>query len=219
MVLFVKAVTGKTMTVEVTPQDTVAVLKAEMEQKAGLPVDQQRIIFGAMELENGRTLASYNIRNNDLLQQQIRLRGGGRAMFFLNVVMPSADVIQPVVNGDTAVSEVKKLLEEENPSLKGRKYRLMVAQQAMSSSKTLRDYGITSEAVVRLDLTKNVAALFLYFANVSSSFLVLENRLLNSALQLARKSVSFTMSKEHTDYGRTSSDAHNKYEVSKVYCI
>lgn len=154
MVLFVKAVTGKTMTVEVTPQDTVAVLKAEMEQKAGLPVDQQRIIFGAMELENGRTLASYNIRNNDLLQQQIRLRGGGRAMFFLNVVMPSADVIQPVVNGDTAVSEVKKLLEEENPSLKGRKYRLMVAQQAMSSSKTLRDYGITSEAVVRLDLTK-----------------------------------------------------------------
>ncbi|ROT65900.1 putative polyubiquitin-C [Penaeus vannamei] len=147
MVLFVKAVTGKTMTVEVTPQDTVAVLKAEMEQKAGLPVDQQRIIFGAMELENGRTLASYNIRNNDLLQQQIRLRGGGRAMFFLNVVMPSADVIQPVVNGDTAVSEVKKLLEEENPSLKGRKYRLMVAQQAMSSSKTLRDYGITSEAV------------------------------------------------------------------------
>ncbi|ROT80403.1 putative polyubiquitin isoform X2 [Penaeus vannamei] len=154
MVLFVKAVTGKTMTVEVTPQDTVALLKAEMEQKAGLPVDQQRIIFGAMELENGRTLASYNIRNNDLLQQQIRLRGGGRAMFFLNVVMPSADVIQPVVNGDTAVSEVKKLLEEENPSLKGRKYRLMVAQQAMSSSKTLRDYGITSEAVVRLDLTK-----------------------------------------------------------------
>lgn len=155
MVLFVKAVTGKTMTVEVTPQDTVALLKAEMEQKTGLPVDQQRIIFGAMELENGRTLASYNIRNNDLLQQQIRLRGGGRAMFFLNVVMPSADVIQPVVNGDTAVSEVKKLLEEENPSLKGRKYRLMVAQQAMSSSKTLRDYGITSEAVVRLEFIED----------------------------------------------------------------
>nr|XP_027210179.1 polyubiquitin-like isoform X2 [Penaeus vannamei] len=154
MIIYVKTLTGKTLTIEVTPQDTVEVLKAKIQDIEGVPIDQQRLIFSGNQLEDERTLEDFNISSESVLHLILRLRGGGIRMFFLNVVLPSADVIQPVVNGQTTVSEVKKLLEEEDPSLKGRKYRLMVAQQAMSSSKTLRDYGITSEAVVRLDLTK-----------------------------------------------------------------
>ncbi|XP_027216634.2 polyubiquitin isoform X2 [Penaeus vannamei] len=154
MIIYVKTLTGKTLTIEVTPQDTVEVLKAKIQDIEGVPIDQQRLIFSGNQLEDERTLEDFNISSESVLHLILRLRGGGIRMFFLNVVLPSADVIQPVVNGQTTVSEVKKLLEEEDPSLKGRKYRLMVAQQAMDSSKTLEYYGITSEAVIRLELTE-----------------------------------------------------------------
>nr|XP_027227587.1 polyubiquitin-B-like [Penaeus vannamei] len=220
MIIYVKTLTGKTLTIEVTPQDTVEVLKAKIQDIEGVPIDQQRLIFSGNQLEDERTLEDFNISSESVLHLILRLRGGGIRMFFLNVVLPSADVIQPVVNGQTTVSEVKSYWKKRIHPLKGRKYRLMVAQQAMSSSKTLRDYGITSEAVDKpcvalpavakcsSDVERNhrhfdafytcskMGFILLYFANVSSSFLVLENRLLNSALQLARKSVSFTMSKE-----------------------
>ncbi|XP_063590745.1 polyubiquitin-like isoform X2 [Penaeus indicus] len=155
MEVYVKTLTGKTLTVEVTPQDTVEVLKAKLQDIEGVPTDQQRIVFSGIQLEDGRTLADYNICREAVLHLILRLRGGGMPMFFLNVVMPSANVIQPVVNERTTVREVRKLLEEEDPSLKNRNYRLMVAQRTMDSSKTLEDYGITSEAVIRLEFSEN----------------------------------------------------------------
>lgn len=154
MIIYVKTLTGKTLTIEVTPQDTVEVLKAKIQDIEGVPIDQQRLIFSGNQLEDERTLEDFNISSESVLHLILRLRGGGIPMFFLNVAMPSCSVIQQVVNEQTTVSEVRKLLEKD-PSLKGRKYRLMVAQQEMDSSKTLEYYGITSEAVVRLEFIED----------------------------------------------------------------
>lgn len=145
--------TGRRIVVEADRYDTIKRVKEVIGQKEDVPAEDLRLHHAGQLLDDDRTLDRCNITEGSKLTLRFRLREdeGGQPTFLLHVVTPTDKTVSVEVGPATTGRQLKTLIRRESEeAFWESEQHLLVRDLEMQDDKTLADYGITKETVIRM---------------------------------------------------------------------
>ncbi|PIK34460.1 Polyubiqutin 4 [Apostichopus japonicus] len=147
MQLFVRTLTERTITIEVEAEDKFSAVKKKIQDKIGIPPEEQRLIYAGVQLDEKKTVADYYIQKESTIHLVMRLKGGTQYI----VKMLTGKTIKIEVGPEDTVQDVKGKIEDRE-GIPVAEQRLIYAGRYLNDTKTLADYNVQKESTFHLVL-------------------------------------------------------------------